>query len=139
MDFEEYRAKYYTDPPPKQRFAFAGVGGAILYYQNYAAALAFFRQVFGEPAYIEGQHTHGWQLGESWLTVFPAKEGNPTNLEIPIYLQNPAEVDALYAAFIEAGATGEPPQDTLMYAPVRMTVMTDPFGVMFTLVGVRDA
>lgn len=137
MDFEEYRARYFKTPPPKQRFAFAGVSGATLYYHEYAAALTFFRQVLGEPAYVEGEFTYGWQIGESWLTVLPAKEGNPSNLEVPIYLQNPAEVDALYTAFIEAGATGDPPQNTLMYTPVRMTVMTDPFGVMFALVAER--
>lgn len=137
MDFEEYRARYFADPQPEQRFAFAGVRGATLYYQEYAAALAFFRRVFGEPAYVEGEFTHGWQIGESWLTVFPAKEGNPSNLEVPIYLQDSSEVDSLYAAFIAAGAHGDPPQDALMYAPVRMTVVTDPFGVMFTLVGER--
>lgn len=135
MDFEEYRARYYADPPPEERFPFAGVRGATLYYQDYPAALAFFRQVLGEPVYVEGAYTHGWRIGESWLTVFPAKQGSPANLEVPIYLQRTEAVDALYAAFIEAGATGDPPLDTLMYVPVRMTVVTDPLGVMFTLVG----
>lgn len=135
MDFEEYHSRYFRQPTPEQRFAFAGVSGATLYYQEYAAALAFFRKVLGEPAYVEGEFTHGWRIGESWLTVFPAKSGSPSNLEVPIYLQNPADVDALYAAFIAAGAQGDLPQDALMYLPVRMTVVTDPFGVMFTLVG----
>jgi len=134
MDFEDYRARYYRDPLPEQRFPFVGVRGATLYYQAYPAALAFFRQVFGEPAYKEGEFTHGWRIGESWLTVFPANEGSPANLEVPVYLQTPEAVDALYAAFISAGAAGAPPQDTLMYVPVYMTVVTDPFGVMFTLV-----
>lgn len=137
MDYESYRKKYYTDPPPPQKFAFSGILGATLFYQEYELALAFFRQVFGEPAYVEGEFTHGWQLGNSWLTVFPAKAGSPANLEVPIYLQTPEEVDRLYAAFTAAGAVGEPPVDTLMYKPVRMTVMTDPFGVQFTLVAER--
>lgn len=134
MDFEEYRARYYADPPPEQRFSFVGVRGATLFYPDYPGALAFFRQVFGEPAYVEGEFTHGWRIGESWLTVFPAKEGSPGNLEVPVYLQTPEGVDALYAAFIVAGAAGDPPQNTLMYVPVYMTVVADPFGVMFTLV-----
>lgn len=134
MDYEEYRKKFYADPAPPQTFKFSGIQGATLFYQEYAQALVFFRQVFGEPAYVEGEFTHGWQLGRSWLTVFPAKEGSPTNLEIPIYLQTPQEVDRLYTAFIAAGAQGEPPIDTLMYTPVHMTVVTDPFGVQFTLV-----
>ena len=134
MDYEEYRQRYYTDPSPPQKFKFSGIQGATLFYQEYAQALAFFRQVFGEPAYVEGEFTHGWQLGRSWLTVFPAKEGSPTNLEVPIYLQTPQEVNRLYAAFTAAGAQGEPPSNTLMYTPVHMTVVTDPFGVQFTLV-----
>ncbi|MEJ2759557.1 MAG: hypothetical protein P8046_13835 [Anaerolineales bacterium] len=134
MDFEEYRARYFTDPSPKPKYPFIGVCGATLFYQEYPAALAFFRQVFGEPAYVEGDFTHGWRIGESWLTVFPAKEGSPANLEVPVYLQTAEAVDALYAAFIAAGAMGDPPQNTLMYVPVYMTVVTDPFGVLFTLV-----
>ena len=134
MDYEEYRQRNYTDPPPPQKFKFSGIQGATLFYQEYAQALAFFRQVFGEPAYVEGEFTHGWQLGRSWLTVFPAKEGSPTNLEVPIFLQTPEAVDKLYTAFIAAGAQGEPPVDTLMYTPVHMAVVTDPFGVQFTLV-----
>ena len=134
MDFEEYRRKYYVDPAPEQRYQFRGIHGATLFYQEYAQALAFFRQVFGEPAYVEGDFTHGWQIGGSWLTVFPAKGGNPGNIEVPIYLEVPEDVDRLYDAFLAAGAQGEPPENNLMYRPVRMSVMTDPFGVMFTLV-----
>jgi len=133
MDFEEYRKRYYTDPTPPQRYKFSGIQGATLFYQQYAQALAFFRQVFGEPAYVEGEFTHGWKIGHSWLTVFPAGAGSPANLEIPIYLQAPEEVDKLYAAFIAAGAQGELPIETLMYTPVYMTVVTDPFGVQYTL------
>jgi uncharacterized glyoxalase superfamily protein PhnB len=134
MDFEEYRREYYLDPAPEQRYQFRGINGTTLFYQEYAQALAFFRQVFGEPAYVEGEFTHGWRIGGSWLTVFPSKEGNPGNIEVPIYLEVSEDVDRLYAAFIAAGAQGEPPENTLMYRPVRMTVVTDPFGVMFTLV-----
>jgi uncharacterized glyoxalase superfamily protein PhnB len=133
MEFEEYKKKYFADPPPEQNFKFSGILGATLYYQDYPSALAFFRQVLGEPAYVEGQYTHGWQVGKSWLTVFPSKAGTPTNIEVPIYLKSAKEVDKLYTAFIAAGAEGSSPEDTLMYAPVRMTVVTDPFGVQFTL------
>lgn len=137
MDFEEYRKKYYTDPQPEPKHKFSGILGATLYYQDYPAALAFFRQVFGEPGYVEGEFTHGWQVGQSWLTVFPSKAGSPTNIEVPIYLASPEEVDKLYAVFMAAGAEGNPPLDTLMYVPVRMTVVTDPFGVSFALVAER--
>jgi uncharacterized glyoxalase superfamily protein PhnB len=137
MDFEEYRAKYYTDPAPEPRFNFSGILGATLYYKDYPAALDFFRQVFGEPGYVEGQYTHGWKVGNGWLTVFPAKAGSPTNIEVPITVQTGEEVDRLYDAFIAAGAEGNSPVDTLMYVPVRMTVVTDPFGVQFALVAER--
>ncbi len=134
MDFEEYRRKYYVDPAPEQKYQFQGIHGATLFYQDYSQALDFFRQVFGLPAYVEGEFTHGWRVGNSWLTVFPAKEGSPSNIEVPIYLQTPEEVDRIYRSFIAAGAQGDPPEDNLMYRPVRMTVVTDPFGVMFSLV-----
>lgn len=134
MDYQEYRRKNFTDPQPQQRYKTRGIHGATLYYQDYQAALHFFKEVFGPPAYVEGQYTHGWRIGDSWLTVFPAKQGNPQNLEVPIYLQAADEVDRLYAAFVAAGAQGTEPQETLMYLPVRIALVTDPFGVMFTLV-----
>ena len=134
MDYESYRKKYFVQPAPKPKYAFAGILGATLYYQDYAAALAFFEQVFGPPAYVEGEHTHGWQIGEGWLTVFPSRQGNPTNVEIPIYVQTPAEVDRLYAGFLAAGATGTAPEDVLMYQPVRSCILTDLFGVEFMIV-----
>jgi len=134
MDYEEYRNKYYSDPTPEPRFKAKGIQGTTLYYQEYSSALDFFRQVFGPPAYIEGKHTHGWKIGDSWLTVFPAQEGSPKNIEIPIYLHAAQEVDRLYDAFMEAGAQGDKPKDTLMYLPVRMAIVTDPFGVIFNLV-----
>jgi uncharacterized glyoxalase superfamily protein PhnB len=134
MDFEEYCKRFFTNPPPEQKYRFRGIVGATLFYHDYPGALVFLQQVFGEPAYIEGEFTHGWQVGDSWLTVFPAKEGSPTNIEVPIYLQSQEEVYKLYRAFIAAGAQGDPPIDTLMYRPVWMTVVTDPFGVQYVLV-----
>lgn len=134
MDYEEYRRKYFIDPPPQERYEAQGILGATLYYQDYQAALDFVRQVFGNPVYVEGEFTHGWRIGRSWLTVFPAKKGIPTNVDIPLYLQSAGEVDRLYAAFIEAGAIGEEPQNTLMYEPVRMAIVTDPFGASWNLI-----
>lgn len=134
MDYEEYRRRYFADPPPPERFEAQGILGATLYYQDYQGALAFLRQVFGDPVYVEGENTHGWRIGRSWLSVFPAKEGAPINIEIPLYLQRAADVDQLYAAFIEAGASGDEPQNTLIYEPVRMAIVTDPFGATWDLV-----
>jgi uncharacterized glyoxalase superfamily protein PhnB len=134
MDFEEYRKKHFTDPVPVPRYQLHGIHGATLYYQDYQGALSFFRKVFGSPAYVEGENTHGWKIGNSWLTVFPARQGSPQNLEIPVYLQTAEEVDRLYTAFIDAGAHGTKPEDTLMYHRVRMAIVTDPFGAVFNLV-----
>lgn len=134
MDFEEYRKKYFRDPAPEARYPLRGIHGATLYYPDYQAALHFFGQVFGPPAYVEGQHTHGWLIGDSWLTVFPAREGSPQNIEVPIYVESAKTVDQLYTAFITAGAKGDLPQETIMYRPVRMAIVTDPQGVTFNLV-----
>jgi hypothetical protein len=137
VDFEEYRDKYFTNPAPEPRFYFQGIRGAAVYYQNYQAALVYFEQVFGPPGYVEGEFTRGWLLGDTWLTVFPAKDGVPTNVEVLIYLSSPEEVDRLHAAMAAAGGQGEPPMDSLMYAPVRIGMVTDPFGGVFTLVAER--
>ncbi|MBN2044783.1 MAG: hypothetical protein JW757_07175 [Anaerolineales bacterium] len=134
MDYKEYRQKYFTDPAPEPRFAFRGTRGAAVYYGKYQAALTYFTQVFGPPGYVEGEFTHGWLLGDTWLTVFPAKDGAPSNVEVLLYLENPGEVDRLHAALIAAGGQGDAPIDTLMYAPVRIGIVTDPFGGVFTLV-----
>ncbi|MEX2143597.1 MAG: VOC family protein [Anaerolineales bacterium] len=134
MDYEEYRKAFFSDPVPRERFATHGVIGATLYYEDYQAALSFITKVFGEPIYKEGANTHGWRLGSSWLTLFPAKSGNPTNVEVPIYLKSAEELDKLYSAFIAAGVTGEEPQNTLMFEPVRVAILADPFGVTWDLV-----
>jgi uncharacterized glyoxalase superfamily protein PhnB len=137
MDFNEYRSNYFANPAPTPRFDFRGIRGAAVYYQDYQAALAYFEQVFGPPGYVEGEFTHGWLLGDTWLTVFPAKEGAPSNVEVLLYLTSPEEVNRLQAAMFEAGGKGDPPVDTLMYAPVRIGMVTDPFGGVFTLVAER--
>ena len=134
MDYADYVRSFFRDPMPAERFSTRGVIGATLYYEDYAAALEFVTKVFGDPIYKEGENTHGWHLGLSWLTLFPGKSGNPTNVEVPIYMKSAEELDKLYAAFIAAGATGAAPQNTLMYEPVRMAILTDPFGVTWDLV-----
>lgn len=129
MDYQTYRKKYFVDPAPEPRFRFSGTLGATLYYQNYEEALGFYEEVLGPPAYIEGENTHGWQVGSTWLTLLRGKNGNPKNVEVPFFVETPEEVDRLYEVFVEAGAKGEPPANELMYEPVRMCVLTDPFGV----------
>ena len=92
-------------------------------------------RLLGEPGTNE-DGLRGWQLGDSWLTFFPAKgavpapDANPRNAEFAIEVAAPAEVDVLYAAFLAAGASPcMEPQDTWMYVPMRFAVVDDPFGL----------
>lgn len=130
MDYETYKKNYVVDPQPEPRFKFAGAWGATLYYQDYQKALDFYGEVLGPPGYIEGENTHSWAIGkDTWLTLFPSKKGNPTNVEIPFFVETPEEVDRMYEAFIKAGGSGDPPVDTLMFSPVRACFIKDPFGI----------
>ena len=105
------------------------------YLRDFEAAVAFYTRVFGEPAGEEAG-LKGWQLGDTWLTLFPA-EGlapaigvDPRNSEFAVEVSAPAEVDALYADFLAAGAKScMPPEDTVMYVPMRFAVVDDPFGI----------
>ena len=128
MDYAEYRRRFYADPPPEPRFRFAGAGGPVLFIHPYAEAVAFYTRVLGPPGYLEGEGTRGWRIGDAWLTLFPADTGAPANTEIGLVMENPEEADRLHAAFLAAGATGEPPSDQLMYEPIRYAPLTDPFG-----------
>lgn len=137
MDFEEYKRRYYADPPPEPRFAFGGIAGVAIYIEDYPAAIRFYTRVLGPPAYIEGDNTHGWRIGDAWLTVFPAKTGAPANVDFTLMMESPA-AEALHAAFLAAGATGQPPSDELMYQPLRYCPVTDPFGTQILIVARRD-
>jgi hypothetical protein len=128
MDYDHYREKFFTVPAPEQRFKFRGLHGATLYFSDYEAAVSYYTRVLGEPAYVEGTGTRGWQLGNTWLTLLKGETGNPQNMELNIIMQTPDEADRLQAAFIQAGGTGEPPSDQLMYQPVRYCAVDDPFG-----------
>lgn len=137
MDYNTYRKKFFANPMPEQRFSFAGLFGATLFYQDYPAAMAFYNKVLGPPAYVEGEHTHSWKVGSTWLTLLPSKSGNPTNVEVGFYVETPEEVDRLAKAFIAAGAAGNPAIDTLMHIPVRMAILTDPFNVNLAVVAIK--
>ena len=129
MDYQSYRKQFFADPQPEPRFEFAGLHGATLFYSDYEAALAYYGRVLGPPAYVEGQSTHGWRVGDTWLTLLRGKSGAPRNVEVAIVVNTPQEAERLQAAFIEAGGAGQPPSDQLMYAPVRSCPVKDPFGV----------
>ncbi len=134
MDFEEYRKKHFVDPQPEQQFKFVGIHGVALYYEDYAEALGFWEKVLGPPNYVEGENTHGWMVGKTLLTLFPSKDGNPKNVEVPFVMEALEDVDELTEAFLAAGAVGEAPMDTLMYERARMAVLKDPFGVELSVI-----
>jgi hypothetical protein len=128
MDFEEYRKKYYIDPAPTPKFDFVGLHNAVLFFQEYERAAEYYQAVLGPPAYIEGENTKGWRIGNTWLTLLPAKKGGPKNVEINFVMKSPEEAERLQRAFIEAGGEGPEPSDELMYVPIRYCPVTDPFG-----------
>ena len=129
MDYKTYQKNYFAHPAPQPRYNFSGDFGVTLFYRDYGAAIAYYEQVLGPPAYLEGDGTRGWRIGGGWLTLLQGKSGNPKNIEITFVLSTPDEAEALQQAFIEAGGTGQPPSDELMYKPIRYCAVTDPFGV----------
>jgi hypothetical protein len=134
MDYETYRQQFFANPLPLPRFAFVGLHGLTLYFAEYEAAVAYYQRVLGPPAYVEGQGTHGWQIGDTWLTLLKGNGGNPQNVEVMIVMKTPAEAERLQAALVEAGGAGDPPSDQLMYAPVRSCPVRDPFGTNILII-----
>jgi hypothetical protein len=134
MDYESYRTRFFIDPPPEPRFDFVGIHGATLYFSDYASAVAYYHRVLGPPAYVEGKDTHGWLIGNTWLTLLSGGAGHPQNVEITLIMKTPEAAERLQAAFIEAGGRGEPPSDQLMYEPVRYCPVTDPFGTAILII-----
>jgi hypothetical protein len=134
MDFESYRQKYFVRPAPQSRFQYQGLHGVTLYYQDYERAVAYYQQVLGPAAYVEGESTRGWRVGDTWLTLLRGEAGNPQNVEVQFVMGTPAEAERLQQAFIAAGGRGPAPSDQLMYAPVRSCPVTDPFGVELLII-----
>ncbi len=66
---------------------------------------------------------------QSWLTLLKGNKGNPTNVELTFELETAKEAEAMQQAFIREGASGQEPSDQLMYTPVRLCPVVDPFGV----------
>ena len=129
MDFDAYQKAYFLNPQPEARFVFRGNFGLTLYYQDFEDVVAFYTQVLGPAGYQEGESTRGWKIGDGWLTLLRGKQGNPRNVEITFEMASPEQAERLQQAFIQAGAKGSAPSDQLMYAPVRICPVTDPFGV----------
>lgn len=131
MDYATYRKAFFRDPAPEPRFGYAGMRGFSVSVDDYAAALAFYAEVLGPPAYVEGEDTHGWRLGDTWFTLFACNEGGPSNCDVSLEMASPAEAERLHAALLAAGAMGEDPSDQMMYVPLRFCMATDPFGLQW--------
>ena len=105
------------------------------YVHNYDKAIAFYTQVFGRPQ-TDIPNIKGWKLGDTWLTLFPAKGmapdpgANPRNAEFAIQVAEPSQVDVLHEALLKAGAERcMEPKDTAMYDPMRFCCVDDPVGI----------
>lgn len=128
MDYETYRKAYFADPTPQPRYNFSGTFGVTLFFEDYELAVAYYQEVLGPPAYIEGPGTRGWQIGTGWLTLLQGKSGNPRNVEFTLQVDTPQEAERLQGAFIAAGGIGPDPSDVFMYEPIRACPVCDPFG-----------
>lgn len=131
MDYEAYRKSFFAEPQPKPRFAFVGARGVSISVVEHDAALAYYTEVFGPPAYIEGEGIHGWLLADTWFTLFQGESGGPTNSDVSLQMQTTAEAERLHAALIAAGGNGEAPSDEIMYTPIRFCAVEDPFGLQW--------
>jgi hypothetical protein len=128
MDYESYKRNNLTEPPPDARFKYQGLLGITLYFEDFEAAVEYYSQVLGLPAYVEGAWTRGWRIGDTWLTLLKGKNGSPRNVEVSLVMKDAAEAERLQAAFINAGGSGPEPSDQLMYEPIRSCPVIDPFG-----------
>jgi hypothetical protein len=134
MNHQEYREAYFTEPRPEQRYIFSGSFGVTLFFEDFDVAVEYYEQVLGPPAYVEGKGTKGWEIGAGWLTLLRGTSGNPQNAEMTLQMESPAEAERLQQTFIDAGGTGPPPSDELMYEPVRFCSVCDPLGTNLLII-----
>ena len=134
MDYEAYRKAYFTDPTPEILYGFGKFFGFALFFEKYEEAAAFYSSVLGPPAYVEGEFTRGWQLGTVWLTILKSSSGRPKNTEIQLVMTSDEDAEKLRQAFLEAGGSAEEPEKVLMYEPLKVYSMSDPFGTAYLLV-----
>jgi len=134
VDFDSYLKSYFAHPQPPSRFAFVGLHGLTLYFADFAEAVAYYEQVLGPPAYIEGEDTRGWMVGNTWLTLLHGTSGTPQNVELLFVMQTPQEAERLQAAFVAAGGVGSAASDQLMYQPVLHCPVRNPFGTNILII-----
>lgn len=129
MDYSAYRDAHFVKPAPEARFTYTGAFGVTLFYEDFTAAMAYYEQVLGPPAYVEDDDTRGWKIGEGWLTLLKGESRTSRHVEVQVMVATPEEAERFQRAFLEAGGTGPPPSDQLMYEPIRSCPVRDPFGV----------
>lgn len=134
MDYETYRKNFFTKPFPVPRYNFRGLFGVTLFFEDFEEAIAYYSRVLGSPAYVEGDDTRGWKIGDVWLTLLRGASGNPANMDIQLAMDSFDEAGQLHSSFIDAGGEGEAAADVLMYDPVRIYPVTDPFGTNILIV-----
>ena len=139
MDYKQYCKAYFVDPVPEPRYRFTGAFGVTLFFEEFEAAVDFYSEVLGPPAYVEGEGTRGWSIGSGWLTLLRGKSGNPRNVEVTFVMNSARDAERLQRAFIEAGGEGAPPSDQFMYVPIRSFPASDPFGVEFMIIACLSA
>ena len=134
MDYEAYRQAFFTSPEPRSKFIFDRIFGFALFIERYDEAVEFYSQVLGTPGYVEGSGTRGWKLGDMWLTLLRTRDGNPKNVELQLTVSDEGEAEGLREAFLKAGAEAEEPVEVLMYEPVKLYPLVDPFGTAITII-----
>ena len=118
----------------KKAYKISAVRFPSFYLKDFEAAVDFYTRILGPPE-TDQETIKGWQIGDTWLTLFPAgafhrKEVNPRNCEIALQVESPDQVDSLYRTLVEAGAEScWEPEDTEMYVPMRFSCVDDPFGI----------
>ena len=119
----------------EKNYRVVGLAYPSFYIKEYAKAVAFYTEVFGEPS-TNLERIKGWKLGNTWLTLFPSADqgadpdSNPVNAEFAVEVSRPEEVDLLWAAMVAAGASpGWEAEDTEMYERMRFAYVDDPVGI----------
>ena len=123
-------------------YTFKGLRFPSFYIKEYQKAVDFYTAVLGAPQ-TDAETIKGWQIGDSWLTLFPTgfeghgEDANPRNAEFAIEVGAAEEVDRLYEAMLSAGATKcMVPEDTEMYVPMRFCCVDDPVGIRVDVIHV---
>ena len=134
MDNDTEQQPFMTNPPPPSRYNFSIAFSVALFFEPYEAAVHYYTEVLGPPAYVEGGGTHSWRIGPGWLTLLKWKSGKPQNVELIFQLDTPADAEQLQQAFITAGGQGPAPSDQIMHEPVRYCPVQDPFGTNLLII-----